>query len=333
MLARDVISNGARWRIGDGKDIRIWQHRWIASSGSGKVLSPRLDQSLDVVQDLFIPGTKTWDSEIIDRLFLPWEAESIKSIPLSDHQHSDLLIWPHTPDGCFSVRSAYRILAVAQSRDQPSSSNIEASKRLWKGVWKIEVPNKVRHFIWRAVGCFFQSSSSLFHDSLGDLGTKEQIEGASASLGFGNVVDRASALLHEFRDVQKLPLRRSVPREVVKWSPPDDGLYKVNFDGAVFEDQACAGLGVVIRDSAGLVIGALSQKIRLPSSVVMVEALAARRAVMFAREISVFGLWWRHEGNKLAHALARRAVLSADFDVWMEDLPRDLDDVFLFDLA
>ncbi|KAL0005365.1 hypothetical protein SO802_012926 [Lithocarpus litseifolius] len=52
--------------------------------------------------------------------------------------------------------------------------------------------------------------------------------------------------------------------------------------------KACAGLGVVIRDSAGLVIGALSQKIRLPSSVVMVEALAARRAVMFAKEISVF---------------------------------------------
>ncbi|KAL0001329.1 hypothetical protein SO802_015110 [Lithocarpus litseifolius] len=190
------------------------------------------------------------------------------------------------------------------------------------------------------------------------------------------MVDRASALLREFRDVQKLPLQRSVPREVVKWSPPAEGLYKVNFDGAVFEDQACAGLGVVIRDSAGLVIGALSQKIRLPSSVVMVEDLAARRAVMFAKEISVFRVvvegdslqvikavnnsklsmssyghiidetrllstsfsccnfvHVQREGNKLAHALARRAVLSADFDVWMEDLPRDLDDVFLFDLA
>ena len=31
-------------------------------------------------------------------------------------------------------------------------------------------------------------------------------------------------------------------------------------------------------------------------------------------------------GNKLAHPLARRAVLSADTDVWLEDLPRDLDD-------
>ena len=31
----------------------------------------------------------------------------------------------------------------------------------------------------------------------------------------------------------------------------------------------------------------------------------------------------KREGNKLDHALARRAVASVDFDVWLEDLPRD----------
>ena len=41
---------------------------------------------------------------------------------------------------------------------------------------------------------------------------------------------------------------------------------------------------------------------------------------------------FKREGNKLAHALARRAVVFADFDVWLEDLPRDLEDVFQFDL-
>ena len=40
----------------------------------------------------------------------------------------------------------------------------------------------------------------------------------------------------------------------------------------------------------------------------------------------------RREGNKLAHALAGRAILSTDIDVWLEDLPRNLDDVFQLDL-
>ena len=40
----------------------------------------------------------------------------------------------------------------------------------------------------------------------------------------------------------------------------------------------------------------------------------------------------RREGNKLGHALARRAVLSADTVVWVEELPTDLEDVFQMDL-
>ena len=39
-----------------------------------------------------------------------------------------------------------------------------------------------------------------------------------------------------------------------------------------------------------------------------------------------------HKGNKLAHALTHRAVSFANFDVWLEDLPYDLDDIFKFDL-
>ena len=37
-------------------------------------------------------------------------------------------------------------------------------------------------------------------------------------------------------------------------------------------------------------------------------------------------------GNSLAHSLARRAVLTADTDVRLEELPQDLDDVFQSDL-
>ena len=37
----------------------------------------------------------------------------------------------------------------------------------------------------------------------------------------------------------------------------------------------------------------------------------------------------RRECNKLTHALAHRTILSVDTDVWLEDLPCDLNDVFL----
>ena len=154
-----------------------------------------------------------------------------------------------------------------------------------------------------------------------------------------------------------------------------EDFYKANFDAALFDNSNMAGIGVVIRDCNGNIIGALSQK-SLPQSIEHAEALVASWAVAFARELSLFKvifegdcrriikaintkepchtlfghiieeIWsltpslmtcnFQHvkrEGNNLAHVLARRAVVSTDTDVWVEELHVDLDDVFNLDLA
>ena len=69
------------------------------------------------------------------------------------------------------------------------------------------------------------------------------------------------------------------------WTPPPIHGYKVNFDSALFEHEDNAGLGVVIRNQEGLVMASLSEVIPLPSTVIEVETLAARRAVEFALEL------------------------------------------------
>ena len=38
-------------------------------------------------------------------------------------------------------------------------------------------------------------------------------------------------------------------------------------------------------------------------------------------------LYVNRKGNMLAHVLARRTVLSANTEVWIEELPQDLEDV------
>ena len=79
-----------------------------------------------------------------------------------------------------------------------------------------------------------------------------------------------------------IPTRRQ--QQETAWTTPDHQWVKVNFDGATFADENKAGLGVVIRNDAGLVMASQSQLIPLPSTVIEVEVLAARRALELALE-------------------------------------------------
>ena len=106
-----------------------------------------------------------------------------------------------------------------------------------------------------------------------------------------------------------------------KWSPPADDVWKVNFDGANFGESDEAGIGVVIRDSRGAVKAALSEKIKKPPTVDVLELFAAKRAVTFSLESGIsravvegdsatvikaiqFGGWELAQGVHLIHDIS-----------------------------
>ena len=71
---------------------------------------------------------------------------------------------------------------------------------------------------------------------------------------------------------------------LVQWQPSAENSFKVNFDREVFGEEQEAGIGVVIRDNEGHVLVALSEKVRLPASVEVLEMLANEE-------------WLRSQGN------------------------------------
>ena len=93
--------------------------------------------------------------------------------------------------------------------------------------------------------------------------------------------------LQEYHSVQDYPTQQDVVSHSTQWRPPPHSGYKVNFDGATFIDMDSAGLGVVARDSDSMVIASLLERIRLPPMVADLEALACRRAILFALELGL----------------------------------------------
>ncbi|XP_030924605.1 uncharacterized protein LOC115951568 [Quercus lobata] len=173
----------------------------------------------------------------------------------------------------------------------------------------------------------------------------------------------AQARWDEIRAINPLP-NQVRPGPKPKWIAPPPNTYKINYDGAVLDEENKAGVGVVIRDCNGEVIASLIQQLDQAFQLVKVEAIAACRAVEFGNElgvgcaivegdsvvivkalrnkdngltsfahlindVSLFSSLFselsyshiRRNGNKVAHSLARLALITPDCTVWMKDVP------------
>jgi len=71
------------------------------------------------------------------------------SIPLCRSYVEDKLVWPFTPSGTYTVKLGYRFLVNENSiNSAPMNSN--QNDGVWKLIWALSVPNKVKNFVWRS---------------------------------------------------------------------------------------------------------------------------------------------------------------------------------------
>lgn len=95
----------------------------------------------------------------------------------------------------------------------------------------------------------------------------------------GKLNQRARDYLEEFRVAQTQLGISGMIASVQAWRPPLGSLYKLNFDVAVFTNTNSTGFGVVIRNSMGEVMAAMSTKGPAVADREEAEVLACRGAL------------------------------------------------------
>ena len=152
LSARDVVRKGMVWRVGNGHSVCIREDKWLPNQVCKTVMLPPPSFPLDAkVCNLIDPESAIWKVDQVQQLFTPFDAKLILSIPLNARLPPNHLIWSHTPMGVFTTRSAYKMLANSALVNNASSSNPNPQKKFWRGLWKLQVPNKVKVFAWRAL--------------------------------------------------------------------------------------------------------------------------------------------------------------------------------------
>ena len=86
-----------------------------------------------------------------EEVFLPFEADIILNIPLSYSLPEDSIMWMGNKCGVFTVKSAYYVaLPLVEKSKVGECSTIDCRTRLWKKMWQLTLPAKIRIFSWKA---------------------------------------------------------------------------------------------------------------------------------------------------------------------------------------
>ncbi|CAL8167914.1 unnamed protein product [Prunus armeniaca] len=163
---KDLLKAGLRWRVGNGEGIYVYQDRWVPLPMNFKIIStPQFDVSMKVCELFNAAGQ--WDEELLKANFWEQEVKAILQIPLASNHREDKLIWHYDQSGKYSVMSGYMVACMKKQRENGmEGSSTQDGTFLWKKLWSLQVPNKIKFFLWRCIWGFLPSRKNLYHKKI-----------------------------------------------------------------------------------------------------------------------------------------------------------------------
>lgn len=103
------------------------------------------------MSDLIDMELHWWRKELMMFLFHTEDTEAICRISLSRRDVPDKIMWLKNTKGLFLVKSAYGVaMQVRRGEGWIENSSGCIGKQVWRALWKLRIPNKVKVFGWRA---------------------------------------------------------------------------------------------------------------------------------------------------------------------------------------
>ena len=137
------------------------------------------------------------------------------------------------------------------------------------------------------------------------------------------IVKEATEYLKEFQAAKQPTENKNAP-QVITWKSPKAGWYKVNIDGATFENIKSYGVRVVIRNERGELMGALSKKFELPLGGLEAEAKAMEEGVAFAWDVGLKDINIESDAQLVTNSLGKQCEMPNSIRKVVEGILVDL---------
>ncbi|XP_030930729.1 uncharacterized protein LOC115956517 [Quercus lobata] len=287
-----------------------------------------IHQSLEVLrQDT---DTKRWRRDRLENILLPFEVETILNIPISYHLPEDSIIWLGNKKGSFLVKSAYYVAKrILEKEDHGESSLGDVCASLWKRMWHLNIPGKIRIFAWRLCMNAIPTLTNLFKKGIQMDVTcpickkdPETVEHAIISVSAkavnqvvnenGGVVAElvwglAIRLIEDFKEANIQIIEKKGTKDRA-WKPPPKDVYLINVDGAIPAKEGNSGIGVIIRDWNNQVVAALSKPLSGRFAVEETEAIAMEQGIVLAKELGLNQIILEGDSMQTVQAICNKDV-------------------------
>ena len=160
LAGREALQQGLIKRIVNGESADIWRDRWIVDHFEGRPITPGEGQVVQQVVEL-LNASGAWNEALIRELFVPVDARAILRMPRARGNH-DFWAWGPEKCGLYTVKSAYKLLYKQRRNGNQPQSPSSSGDGVWRRIWKLKVPPKVRVFWWRVMHEFLPARHILW---------------------------------------------------------------------------------------------------------------------------------------------------------------------------
>lgn len=107
-----------------------------------------------------IDSENRWRVDKLEQHFMKEDIEAIFKILLLGGKEEDEVLWHFDKKGEYSVKSGYQLALNLNFPNEPESS--DNSSRHWKIPWMLDLPEKVKIFMWRALKNILPTAENLW---------------------------------------------------------------------------------------------------------------------------------------------------------------------------
>ncbi|WJX51955.1 hypothetical protein P8452_38110 [Trifolium repens] len=123
---------------------------------SGSITVEKVEELLDV-------SNICWNNQKLGVALSSASAISALQTPISWFNQTGSIFWPHVPSGEFTVKSGYHVLkSLNVVRSPDPSTSVSIDDIIWKELWGLNIPQKIKHFLWKACHNLLPFKDNLF---------------------------------------------------------------------------------------------------------------------------------------------------------------------------